>query len=179
MRLHPLATEPMTCGVAALAVAAALALVACRAPEPPKAGGQAPPAGAPAPMPAVGTPGTAAPPTVASDALPPGPVPPPATPGPPRLRVVGTEPFWGIRIDGDRLQFTTAEDPAGTSLAASPSPRADGIAYEGGQGGAAFALRLVRTPCSDGMSDRAYAYAATFRYRGRDYRGCADDAATF
>ena len=116
-------------------------------------------------------PGNAAAPSQA-----PAPVASPAAPG--RLRVIGTEPFWGIDVEGDRLHFTTAEDQAGKHLAAAPVAEGDGLRYAGqGDDGIAFELRLSRGACSDGMSDRTYAYNATFRYGSTEYRGCADTAA--
>lgn len=71
------------------------------------------------------------------------------------------------------------DDQAGRRLTAAPAPRADGVAYAGSDGDNAFDLQLVRADCSDGMSDRNYAYTATFTYGDSDYRGCADDAAKF
>ncbi len=89
-------------------------------------------------------------------------------------RVVGTEPFWGIRVDGDALHFTTLDDQAGKHLRADSAPSADGVRYEGSDGATAFRLDLQRGACSDGMSDRSYAYRAAFRYGTTDYVGCAD-----
>lgn len=129
----------------------ALALAACNAPES-KPG-----------------PGDAAEPEAPAHVTPAAPV---------QLRVVGTEPFWGIRIDADRLHFTTAEDQAGKHLVAAPAAEGGGLRYAGqGGDGTAFELRLVPGECSDGMSDRSYAYRASFRYGTVDYRGCADTAA--
>lgn len=95
---------------------------------------------------------------------------------PTELRVVGTEPFWGIRVEGERLHFSTAEDPAGKQLVAPQSAQPDGFVYAGGEGAEAFELRLTRGTCSDGMSDRTYAYNARFRFGATDYAGCADTA---
>lgn len=91
-------------------------------------------------------------------------------------RVVGTEPFWGIRIDGDALHFTTLEDQAGKRLTARPAVTTDGVRYEGEHEGVAFALSLARAACSDGMSDTEYTYTAAFRYGQQDYQGCAQPA---
>ncbi len=132
-------------------LALALSLCACSAPGPGAAPGEA---AAPSPAPAAS----------------------PAAPE--RLRVIGTEPFWGIDIEGGRLHFTTAEDQAGRRLAAAPLAEGGGLRYAGrDDDGTAFELRLVRGACSDGMSDRTYAYAVSFRYGAVDYRGCADTAA--
>jgi uncharacterized membrane protein len=91
-------------------------------------------------------------------------------------RVVGTEPFWGVQVEGDRLHFTTMEDQAGKHLTGSHTVRDDGIRYVGSDNGTAFTLDLVREQCSDGMSDTVYAFKASFRYGTTDYNGCAEQA---
>jgi uncharacterized membrane protein len=90
------------------------------------------------------------------------------------FRVVGTEPFWGVRVDGDALHFTTVDDQVGKRLRASPAPQPNGVRYAGHNGGTAFQLDLTRGACSDGMSDKEYAFTATFRYGQANYQGCAE-----
>lgn len=91
-------------------------------------------------------------------------------------RVVGTEPFWGIRVDGNALHFTIMEDQVGKHLTGTHTLREDGIRYTGSDGGTAFELDIVRGQCSDGMSDTVYAFKARFRYGTTDYSGCAEQA---
>ncbi len=94
----------------------------------------------------------------------------------PALRVIGTEPFWGIDVDGSRLHFTTMEDQVGRRLVA------DDIETEAGSWqwrGGGFELVVQPEACSDGMSDRRYSYAARFTIDQMDYRGCADAPAKF
>ena len=94
----------------------------------------------------------------------------------PALRVIGTEPFWGIDVDGSRLHFTTMEDQVGRRLVA------DDIETEAGRWqwrGGGFELVVQLEACSDGMSDRRYSYAARFTIDQMDYRGCADAPAKF
>jgi uncharacterized membrane protein len=91
-------------------------------------------------------------------------------------RVVGTEPFWGIRVDGDALHFTTMEDQVGKHLTGQHTLQADGIRYVGTDAGTAFELDIRRGECSDGMSDTQYAFTAAFRYGNTDYKGCAEAA---
>jgi uncharacterized membrane protein len=91
-------------------------------------------------------------------------------------RVVGTEPFWGIRVEGDALHFTTMEDQVGKHLTGTHTLRDDGIRYVGSDAGTAFELDLEREQCSDGMSDTVYAFKASFRYGTTDYSGCAEQA---
>ncbi|WP_330946330.1 hypothetical protein [Thermomonas sp. LB-4] len=117
------------------------------------------------------------PPTQAVSAHRAGPAPPsaPAAGGAPaRWHVVGTEPFWSVRIEGMTLLFATPTDPAGRKLAGSVEREEGALQFRGEDRGRPFALRLVRGECSDGMSDRRYAYRADFEIDGARYRGCAD-----
>lgn len=95
---------------------------------------------------------------------------------PPALRVIGTEPFWGISVDGSRLHFTTMEDQAGRHLQADKvQANAEGWQWTG----EGFDLHVSPAECSDGMSDRRYAYQARFNIDQTEFRGCADDPAKF
>ena len=117
------------------------------------------------------------PPTQAVSAHRAGPAPPsaPAAGGAPaRWHVVGTEPFWSVRIEGMTLLFATPTDPAGRKLAGSVEREEGALQFRGEDRGRPFALWLVRGECSDGMSDRRYAYRADFEIDGARYRGCAD-----
>lgn len=91
-------------------------------------------------------------------------------------RVVGTEPFWGVQVEGDKLHFTTMEDQAGKHLTGAHTLRDDGIRYTGSDNGTAFELDLTRGECSDGMSDTVYDHKASFRYGDANYQGCAEQA---
>lgn len=79
---------------------------------------------------------------------------------PPNLRCIGTEPFWNIAVDGDRLIFNTPEERD-----VSHPIRA----VRGAQGFRdptraiiADGVTLVAVPqiCSDGMSDRVFGLRA-------------------
>lgn len=89
--------------------------------------------------------------------------------------VLGTEPFWSVRVDGASLLFATPEDPEGQTLAARGERNDDAIEFRGEDRGKPFVLRLMRGECSDGMSDRRYAYNATFEIAGTRYSGCANE----
>ena len=142
----------------------------CR-PSPPSATPDATPAPAATAAPAVDAPAEKRTPPAAGRDSP----APTGTPEPPtRYKVVGTEPFWAIDVDGRRLRFTTMEDQAGRVLQAERLAYAKGVNYSGKEGVEAFVLDIHRGPCSDGMSDRTYAYAATFDIGTRHYKGCAD-----
>lgn len=84
------------------------------------------------------------------------------------LACSGTEPFWSLRVDGDRARFDrmngdTGEWHAGSWNVASGQWGRFAIRLESGQGiepGHAAVARDFRF-CSDGMSDFQYAYDVT------------------
>lgn len=96
-------------------------------------------------------------------------------PAPARWRVVGTEPFWSVRVDGASLLFATPESPDGRVLDARVQRQGDAVEFHGEDGGKPFTLRLAGGACSDGMSDRHYAFNATFEIDGTRYTGCANE----
>lgn len=89
-------------------------------------------------------------------------------------RVVGTEPFWSVRADGGSLVFSTPDLPQGRTLAARVEQVAGAIEFRGHDRGQPFSLQLSPGTCSDGMSDRRYAFRARFAIGGTSYEGCAD-----
>ena len=140
-------------------------------------GGCTQPATPPSTAPVASNPAASAP--VASAPVP----PPPAIPSPrtasavaangDRLVAHGNEPFWAIEVDGDRLLWKTPELPEGRALVAERRVHATGAGYTGNDGGKPFSLVILVEPCSDGMSDRAYDYTATWTYAGQAMHGCA------
>lgn len=117
----------------------------------------------------------------------PQPPPPPATRAsaclsqdghaidPNRLRAVGTEPFWGARIEGRCVTYSTPDDQAGTRVWTRFSGSRDAGAWIGALGGKPFELRTSPAPsCSDGMSDRRYPVAVTLVVGGEHRTGCAE-----
>ena len=100
--------------------------------------------------------------------------PVPANALPAQLKVIGTESFWSIDIEGDRLHYTTMDDPTGHHLVAEPKRHnGDGWQWRSEPVGA-FDLIIQPSKCSDGMSDREYDYAALFVFGEATYSGCAD-----
>lgn len=85
------------------------------------------------------------------------------------FQLVGTEPFWGGRIQSDGLTLSRAGQPDVT--AANDGVRVEQGAGVWGVGGLVFKLRPE--PCSDGMSDRRYDYRAEVTINGQALRGCA------
>ena len=91
-------------------------------------------------------------------------------------RALGTEPFWGVRVDGGTLVFTTPENPEGTTMAGRRVPSLVGFVFVGKHDGRDFHLGLTPGECSDGMSDNRYEYVATFTVGDTTYNGCGEAA---
>ena len=128
--------------------------------------------------------------------LPPPPSPPPPPPpgsGPPPgrvsaclmqdgerlavapLRALGTEPFWGARIEGRCVTYSHPDDQQGTRVWTRYTPGDAGGTWTGALGGRPFVLRTRPQPgCSDGMSDRRYPIAVTLTVGGEARVGCAE-----
>ena len=93
------------------------------------------------------------------------------------LRAVGTEPFWGARIDGRCVTYSHPEDQKGTRIWTRFAPAPGGGTWSGSLGGRRFELSIRPQPgCSDGMSDRRYPLAAELVVAGEKRSGCAEPA---
>jgi uncharacterized membrane protein len=87
------------------------------------------------------------------------------------LRCLGTEPFWTLALaPGAEAATLSTPDQPGLAMAATArwpgggGPAVAGAAFEGA--GAAAVVAMTGQACSDGMSDRDYAVAATLLLRG-------------
>jgi uncharacterized membrane protein len=90
------------------------------------------------------------------------------------LRAVGTEPFWGARIEGRCVTYSHPDDQAGTRVWTRYTARPGGGAWVGALKGRPFELRTRAAPgCSDGMSDRRYPIAVDLLVDGERRTGCA------
>jgi uncharacterized membrane protein len=90
-------------------------------------------------------------------------------------RAVGTEPFWGARIEGRCVTYSHPEDQDGTRVWTRYANGPDGETWSGALGGRLFKLRIRAAPgCSDGMSDKRYPLAAELMVDGEQRRGCAE-----
>ncbi|HEX8224007.1 MAG TPA: hypothetical protein VF605_09345 [Allosphingosinicella sp.] len=91
------------------------------------------------------------------------------------LRAVGTEPFWGARVEGRCVTYSHPEDQKGTRVWTRFAAGPDGGTWSGSLGGRRFELRTRASPgCSDGMSDRRYPMAADLLVGGERRSGCAE-----
>ena len=92
------------------------------------------------------------------------------------FRAFGTEPFWGVNVEGTRLTYTTPDDQAGVVMEGTRKTLADGVEISGQHDGKPFVLTVGSGTCSDGMSDNTYSLVATFRFGEIDYKGCGEAA---
>lgn len=89
-------------------------------------------------------------------------------------RAIGTEPFWGARIEGRCVTYSHPEDQDGTRVWARYARGPQGETWTGALGGQPFVLRIEPEPdCSDGMSDNVYPQAAELSVQGEERTGCA------
>ncbi len=91
------------------------------------------------------------------------------------IRAVGTEPFWGAKVEGRCVTYSTPDDQQGTRVWTryTPGPSGGGL-WTGQLNGKSFQLRTRPAPgCSDGMSDERYPIAVELTVDGELRRGCA------
>jgi len=91
------------------------------------------------------------------------------------LRAIGTEPFWGARIEGRCVTYSHPDDQAGTRVWTRFSGSRDNGVWSGALGGRRFELRTrPQRGCSDGMSDNRYPIAVELIVHGERRTGCAE-----
>jgi len=98
---------------------------------------------------------------------------------PANLQAIGTEPFWGVKVEGDALTWTTPEMmDAPRRLQATRSSDADGMHLLGEDAGVPFRLDVRSEACSDRLSDHEYPFTVSFVLGGETLKGCAFDQAS-
>ena len=88
-------------------------------------------------------------------------------------RALGTEPFWSLTIDRQRMVFTEANAPGIEIVQATPKVIIGfaGEIYETPRIG----VNIVHGQCSDGMSDRVYPDKVQLRVDDRRFEGCGGE----
>ena len=89
------------------------------------------------------------------------------------LRAVGTEPFWGVRVDGRCVTYSHPDDQTGTRVWTQFSGTASAGNWTGALRGKPFVMRTRAQGCSDGMSDMHYPITVTLAVGGEQRSGCA------
>ncbi|MEO0418636.1 MAG: hypothetical protein AAF249_07220 [Pseudomonadota bacterium] len=94
------------------------------------------------------------------------------------ITLTGTEPFWGAEIGPtangvSTARFTSPADIDGSAFQAQRFAGNNGLGFSGELGGKSVQIAITPGECSDGMSDRAYPYAATVALGDATLLGCA------
>ncbi len=91
------------------------------------------------------------------------------------LRAVGTEPFWGARVEGRCVTYSHPQDQSGTRVWTKFSGSAANGVWSGSLNGQPFVMRTrPQAGCSDGMSDIRYPIAVSLTVGGEQRSGCAE-----
>jgi len=88
------------------------------------------------------------------------------------IRFTGTEPFWGGRVEGTMLTYSTPENIDGETFTVKRFAGNHGLGVSGTLGSAAFDMTVTPGKCSDGMSDRVYPFTVTLSIGGELREGC-------
>ena len=92
------------------------------------------------------------------------------------IRAVGTEPFWGARVEGRCVTYSNPENQQGVRVWPRYSKGENGRSQWVGQlDGKNFEMRVrPEANCSDGMSDKRYPMAVELMVNGENRNGCAE-----
>ncbi len=88
------------------------------------------------------------------------------------VTLLGTEPFWNLRVEGGEGLWTTPDNQPGTRIALARFAGNGGLGFSGELGGKPFIATLSPGDCSDGMSDRRFPFVATIALGGETLEGC-------
>lgn len=88
------------------------------------------------------------------------------------VKLLGNEPFWGVRITGDTMVYSTPENIDGVSIAVTRFAGNGGLGFHGEWDGQPVHVAVTPGECTDGMSDRTYPFTATVRIGDLDLNGC-------
>lgn len=94
----------------------------------------------------------------------------------PAYQLIGTEPFWGLRIDSVGLVFTTPMDTVGERFGAARAVMVgDTLRWNSiDNAGRVLDAFIVPVRCSDGMSDKVWTHRAVLTIGKDRYEGCAE-----
>lgn len=88
------------------------------------------------------------------------------------LHFLGTEPFWGGKVTGGSLNYSTPATPEGTRIAVSRFAGRNGLGLSGKLADKTFDMTVTPGKCSDGMSDRSFPFTVTLKLGEEVREGC-------
>lgn len=88
------------------------------------------------------------------------------------VTLIGTEPFWSLRIEDGEGLWSTPDNQPGTRFVVSRFAGNNGLGFTGTLDGAPLTATLTPGGCSDGMSDRRFPFVATIALGGETLTGC-------
>jgi uncharacterized membrane protein len=94
------------------------------------------------------------------------------------VSLLGTEPFWGIKLTGEELIYEGVDRPE--QRAPQPTIEVQGTVatfQTRSAAGTTFEVTLTATECSDGMSDRTFPLTALVKVGEETLMGCAASTA--
>jgi uncharacterized membrane protein len=90
------------------------------------------------------------------------------------LNLLGTEPFWSLKIRPEGLTFSAPDAKDVTAKNEGPKVETDQATWSAvGSDGAPLSVVLSAKVCQDGMSGLNYPFTATVNAGGRPLTGCA------
>ena len=88
------------------------------------------------------------------------------------VTMLGTEPFWSLKVAGGEGVWSTPDNQPGTRFAAQRFAGNGGMGFSGTLDGKPLTATLTPGDCSDGMSDRRFPFVATMALGGETWEGC-------
>ncbi len=88
------------------------------------------------------------------------------------VNLVGTEPFWALKVESGEGVWTTPDNQPGTRFAVTRFAGNNGLGFTGTLDGKPFTATLTPGTCSDGMSERRFPFVATIALGGETLEGC-------
>lgn len=88
------------------------------------------------------------------------------------VTLLGTEPFWVLKVEGGEGMWTTPEYQPGTRFAVTRFAGNGGLGFSGTLDGKPLTATLTPGDCGDGMSDRRFPFVATIALEGTTLQGC-------
>lgn len=84
----------------------------------------------------------------------------------------GTEPFWRADVVGGSVKITQTDAPEIVATNAGLAVTGHKATWTAQAGAKPVVLTVIKTACSDGMSDLAYAYTAELKLGETTLKGC-------